>query len=339
MRPSIFVAALWLLAVFCGGAAAQEGRAGQIIDRLENANNWRDHVMIVAHRGGWKENGTIRWAENSVAGVRHSIVLGVEMVEIDVRASSDGQYVLMHDDGLDRTTSCKGEVARRSLAELKTCRLIVEGSGVVTDEVVPTLAEMLAVTKGRVLVNIDNKLGPDHIAGMVAVARGLGMEREVILKENIWNPERLARMKAVVGAAGAGIRFMPIIADDAVDDPRFIETATRAFAADVVEMVAWRGERRLLPDEAGPLFSARARAVAVRGDWHLWVNTYPIVNLPSGFVARGRGDELAVQAGFPEEVYGYWAERGATIIQTDEPRAAIDWLEKNGFRIPYGLTN
>jgi glycerophosphoryl diester phosphodiesterase len=339
MRRSIFASLALVLAAMTTPVAAEAGRTREILERLENANRWRDHVMIVAHRGGWKEDGAIRWAENSRAGVRHAIALGVEMVELDVRASKDGEYVVMHDDGLDRTTSCRGEVKQRTLAELKTCRLVIEGTGQATGEVVPTLAEMLALTRGDVLVNIDNKLGPDHIAGMIAVARGLGMADEVIVKENVWSAERLAAIRAAVGAAGPDTRFMPIIADDAVEDPRFIETATAAFAADIVEMVAWRGERRELSENAGPLFGARARAVAVRGDWHLWVNTYPIVNLPSGFVARGRGDELAVQAGFPEEVYGYWAERGATVIQTDEPKAAIEWLESNGYRIPYGLTN
>lgn len=339
-RPFIAALALGLLAAAVEMPAfAQEGRVQQILDRFENANRWRDHVMIVAHRGGWKENGVIRWAENSRAGVRHSIGLGVEIVELDVRMSGDGEFVVMHDSGLERTTDCKGEVAARTLAELRTCHLVVEGSGEVTDEVVPTLAEMLTVAKGNVLVNIDNKLGPDHIAGMVAVARGLGMEGKVILKENIFSAARLVAVKAAVADAGPGFRFMPIIADDAVEDPRFVETVTRAFAADMVEMVSWRGERSLLPSEGGALFSARMRAVAVRGDWHLWVNTYPIVNLPSGFTGRGRGDELAVQAGFPEEVFGFWAGQGATVIQTDEPKAAIEWLEQNGFRRSYGLTN
>ncbi|MDQ6434587.1 glycerophosphodiester phosphodiesterase family protein [Mesorhizobium sp. LHD-90] len=339
MRRPFIVMLLCLLATLPMPAAAQQGRTSQILDRFENANRWRDHVMVVAHRGGWKENGIIRWAENSRAGMRYAIGLGVEMVELDVRMSSDGKYVVMHDNGLERTTDCTGEVFARTVAELKTCHLKVEGSGEVTDETVPTLAEMLEVTKGQVLVNIDNKLGPDHIAGMVAVARGLGMEGEVVLKENIFSAARLAAVEAAVADAGPGFRFMPIIADDAVEDPRFVETVTRTFAADMVEMVAWRGERRLLPSEGGALFSARMRAVAARGDWHLWVNTYPIVNLPSGFTGRGRGDELAVQAGFPEEVFGFWAERGATVIQTDEPKAAIEWLEQNGMRQPYGLTN
>ena len=41
----------------------------------------------------------------------------------------------------------------------------------------------------------------------------------------------------------------------------------------------------------------------------------------------------------PEEAYGFWVDHGATIIQTDEPKAAIEWLEANGYRVPYDLTN
>jgi glycerophosphoryl diester phosphodiesterase len=75
--------------------------------------------------------------------------------------------------------------------------------------------------------------------------------------------------------------------------------------------------------------------VAARGNWHLWVNTYAIVNKAGGFLAGGRGDELAVAASMPAESFGFWVDRGATIIQTDEPQAAIAWLEGAGYRVPY----
>jgi glycerophosphoryl diester phosphodiesterase len=128
---------------------------------------------------------------------------------------------------------------------------------------------------------------------------------------------------------------MPIIADDAVRDTRFLEAATRAVDADAVELIAWRTTEDSIAATGGPLFGARVRAVAARGDWHLWVDTYAIVNKAGGMLARGRGDELAVIAGLPQETYGFWAEQGATMIQTDEPEAAIAWLTANGYRVPY----
>lgn len=335
MRLATFT--LVALVAFCGQSApgyAQSGRAAEIIQRLEHANLWRDHVLIAAHRGGWKERGITILPENSIAGIEYSIAVGAEIVEIDVRRSKDGELVVMHDSWLDRTTTCHGEVVERTVADLRQCRVVVGSTRVASDERVATLREVLQVTKGRILVNVDNKIGYEAIPAIAAVASDLGMADEIIVKENIWNRQRLDEVRAVLPQS-AGIRFLPIIADDAVEDPRFVEEITKAFEPDAAEMVAWRGERTLVPSDPGALFGSRMRAVAARGDWHIWVNTYPIVNKPSGFLARGRGDELAVAAGFPEEVYGYWAERGATIIQTDEPKAAIEWLEANGWRVPY----
>jgi glycerophosphoryl diester phosphodiesterase len=323
------------LAVSAGQAVANETRARQILDRFEHANQWRDHVMVAAHRAGSMQAGKTLYAENSITAVEGSIALGAEIVEVDIRRSKDGEFVVMHDSWLDRTTTCKGEVVKRTLAELKTCRLVVESTGAVTDETVSTLREMLTATRDRILINLDNKLDVDSLAGMIAVARELGMAEQVIVKENLWNAERIATVKAAMDAIGDGFQFMPIIADDAVRDAGFAETVSRAFSARAIELINWRAGAETLTETGGPLFSPRMRAVAVRGDWHIWADTYAIVDKPGGFLAGGRGDELAVLASLPRETYGFWVERGATIIQTDEPKAAIGWLAANGFRVPY----
>ncbi|MGB3388222.1 MAG: glycerophosphodiester phosphodiesterase family protein [Pseudaminobacter sp.] len=340
MRKMSFGAALLaFLGQLVAPASAQGADVAQVIERFENANQWRDHVMIVAHRAGWKQGGIVRRAENSLAAIRHSIELGIEMVEVDVRRTGDGELVVLHDSWLDRTTTCKGEVIKYTLAQVRSCRLVIEGAGVVTDETIPTFGEMLEAAKGRIMVNVDNKLDVRDLPEIVAVARDLGMERQVVIKQNLWNPDKIAEMKAMMSKIGQGVHFMPILADDAVRDARFMETATSSLAADAAELIVWRRDGQEMIRASGPLFDARARAAAIRGDWHLWVNTFSIVNKPGGMLAGGRGDELAVLASFPEETYGFWAEQGVTMIQTDEPEAALDWLTTNGYRVPYDLTN
>jgi glycerophosphoryl diester phosphodiesterase len=327
------------IAVIASPAFAGGTRTDQILDRFEHANLWRDHVMVVAHRGGWMEGGKVVYAENSIEGVNSAIELGVEMVEIDVRKAKDGEYVVMHDSWLDRTTTCRGEVVQRNVAELKQCMLVIEGTGKVTGESVPTLREMFAATKDRVLVNIDNKLEVDDLAGVVTIARDMEMADQVLIKQPLWNDEKISEMKRAIARMGDGVKFMPIVADDAVQDVRFLETASKTFSADAVEMIDWHRAGESMTETGGLLFGTRARAVAARGDWHLWVDTYSIVNKSGGYLAGGRGDKLAVLAGVPDEAYGFWVDHGATIIQTDEPKAAIEWLEANGYRVPYALTN
>lgn len=322
------------LAAACGQALAGETRAGQILDRFEHANQWRDHVMVAAHRAGSMQAGKTLYAENSLAAVEGSIAMGAEIVEVDIRRSKDGEFVVMHDSWLDRTTTCKGEVVKYTLAELRTCRLVIEGTRAVTNETVSTLREMLMATRDRILINLDNKLEVGDLPGMIAVARDLGMADQVIVKENLWNQGRITAVKAAMAAVG-GVQFMPIIADDAVHDAGFAETVDHAFAPRAVELINWRAGAQTLTETGGPLFSTRMRAAAVRGNWHIWADTYAIVGKPGGFLAGGRGDELAVQASLPREAWGFWADRGATIIQTDEPKAAIGWLAANGYRVPY----
>lgn len=335
MRTVLAATTSLLLALGIASASHAGPRSEQILERFENANQWRDHVMVVAHRGGGLEAGKTLYPENSIASLRGVIALGAEMVEIDIRRSKDGELIVMHDSWLDRTTDCKGEVIARTLDELRHCRLVVEGTGAVTGEPVPTLREMLAAAKGKILVNLDNKLETADLVDMVALAREMGMEEQVVVKANLWNAERVAAVKATMARVGQGFQFMPIMADDAVRDPAFVAAAGKAFAADAVEMITWRGNAEKMTETGGPLFTAKVRAASIRGNWHIWVDTHAIVNKPGGFLSGGRGDELAVAAGFPNEVFGFWAERGATMIQTDEPKAAINWLAANGYRVPY----
>ncbi|TIT89929.1 MAG: glycerophosphodiester phosphodiesterase family protein, partial [Mesorhizobium sp.] len=268
---------LWLslllsttLAVATSQSLAGETRASQILDRFEHANQWRDHVMIAAHRAGSMQAGKTLYAENSLAAVEGSIAIGAEIVEVDVRRSKDGAFVIMHDSWLDRTTTCKGEVVKYTLAELKKCRLVIEGTGTVTDEPVSTLREMLAETKDRILINLDNKLEVTDLPGMIAIARDLGMADQVIVKENLWNRQRIDAAKVALAKAGGGFQFMPILADDAVHDAAFAGEVDKAFAPRAIELIDWRNGAETLTATGGPLFSTRMRASAVRGDWHLW---------------------------------------------------------------------
>ena len=343
MRLAVLVLGL-LLSLVTGAASLApippSNRASVIYDRLIHANLNRDHVMVVAHRAGWKKEGVVVRAENSFAAIDHAVSGGVEMVELDVRRSKDDVLVIMHDETLDRTTTCRGKVADHTLAELRACRLVVEGQRTPTDEHVFTLEEAMLHARGRILINIDNKLEPEVLVEVADLARSLGMADGVLLKMAVWNVERLQLARDIRRAIGPEIAFMPILADDAVTEPAFIDRTQSSLRAPAAELVHWYRDAALpLTRNGGPLLSPLSRAAAVRNNTHLWINTYPITDRPEGMVAGGRGDYLALSTGRPEDVWGFFVDRGVTIIQTDEPEAAIAWLDAQGFRRPYDLTN
>ncbi|KFX71866.1 glycerophosphodiester phosphodiesterase [Pseudomonas taeanensis MS-3] len=73
-----------------------------------------DQPLVIAHRGG---RGL--WPENSLFAFERASALGVDMLEMDLQLSSDGELVVIHDTSLERTTNGEGPVATRSLDQLQ----------------------------------------------------------------------------------------------------------------------------------------------------------------------------------------------------------------------------
>ena len=92
--------------------------------------------LIAAHRGGAQ-----LWPENSLTAFRQAIALGVDLIELDVRLSADGQVVVIHDGTLNRTTTGSGPVDAQSAAALASLRL--KGPHGEIAEGVPTLVQVL----------------------------------------------------------------------------------------------------------------------------------------------------------------------------------------------------
>ena len=81
----------------------------------------RDHPYFklpepwaIAHRGG---RGL--WPENTLFALERAQALGVDVLDIDLRTTSDGVLVVMHDATVDRTTNAHGRVDSMALAELR----------------------------------------------------------------------------------------------------------------------------------------------------------------------------------------------------------------------------
>ena len=94
---------------------------------------------VAAHRGG-----ALLWPENSLGAFRRALALGVDYLETDVHLTADGEVVALHDATLDRTTTATGAVRRSTAATLAPVRLR-DRAGAVTDEPVPSLADVLAL--------------------------------------------------------------------------------------------------------------------------------------------------------------------------------------------------
>jgi glycerophosphoryl diester phosphodiesterase len=73
-----------------------------------------EQPLVIAHRGG---KGL--WPENSLFAFERASALGVDMLEMDLHRSNDGELVVIHDRTLERTTDGQGPVAALSLEQLQ----------------------------------------------------------------------------------------------------------------------------------------------------------------------------------------------------------------------------
>lgn len=120
-------------------------------------------TRVIAHRG-FSGNAP----ENTLAAIREAIVVGADMVEIDVTLSSDGKIVVIHDETLDRTTNGTGLVSEQAFADLEKLDAGSWFGPRFAGEPIPTLGQVLAEVNGKILLNIEIK--------SEAVERGIAAE-------------------------------------------------------------------------------------------------------------------------------------------------------------------
>jgi glycerophosphoryl diester phosphodiesterase len=109
--------------------------------------------LIAAHRGG-----ALLWPENSLTAFRGALGLGVDLVELDVHLTKDGEVVVIHDPTLERTTTGRGAVRDHTWAELGA--VTVTG---IAGERPPRLEEVLDLIRpSPVGLLLEIKAGPDR---------------------------------------------------------------------------------------------------------------------------------------------------------------------------------
>jgi glycerophosphoryl diester phosphodiesterase len=96
-------------------------------------------MLKIGHRGA---KGHV--AENTVASFAKAIELGVDLIELDVHLSKDGEVIVIHDETVDRTTNKTGLVSNFTASKLNQMGI-------------PTLREVLELVDKKCGVNIEIK--------------------------------------------------------------------------------------------------------------------------------------------------------------------------------------
>ena len=118
-----------------------------------------------AHRGDVQN-----YPENSLPGILSALMLGADVIEIDIRLTKDNIMVLMHDASLKRTTDWNAKKGMNGLPtsdqiedwtyeQLRELRLLYNGKA--TDCIIPTMYEAALLFTGRGQIHFDCKVSDE----------------------------------------------------------------------------------------------------------------------------------------------------------------------------------
>lgn len=258
--------------------------------------------MIAAHRGDWRNA-----PENSVKGFQLAAAMGVDMVEVDLKKTKDGEIVIMHDETIDRTTNGKGRPADYTLAEIQKFRL-KNGLGRATAyNAIPTLKEVMLALKGTgVKVNLDKSY--PYYREAYAILNETGTLQQALFKSEVPFDSLKTRYPDLINK----ITYMPVVNLDKPEAKKVITDYLKGMKPFAFELIFTRDTSAILTNNT---FITKTGA-------KVWINSlWASLN-------GGHDDDLAVDQDNKKDSWDWILAHGATVIQTDRPQLMLEYLRK-----------
>ena len=293
-------------------AAAEPTRTELLRQKLASGD--RNYVFVAMHRGDWRN-----YPENSRDAILSCIKLGADIVELDARMTKDGHFVLLHDDRLDRTSNGKGKVKDHTLAEIKKLKLKANQGGknaAVTDYEILTLEEALALTRGKILVNIDKFTAHPH--EILDTVKRIGALKEVLVKSTHSAEQAKGLFKEYWTNVESGeLLYMPVVQfcwgrqDHAAKIlPTWLAIEPRATSMYEICLES----EKFLPE--------LKKVAQAKGAPRIWINTM------WEMLDAKHEDKKALKD--PDANWGWCIREGATMLQTDYGKEMLEYLTRIG---------
>jgi hypothetical protein len=131
--------------------------------------------FLFAHRGI-----SAYYPENTRESIEAAKMQGFKGLEIDIRKSSDNEFILFHDEDCSRLLGISGKICDLSTAQIKEHHLIFNNTQ--SASTVITLKEMLDEYKDDFIFYFDMKLkGFDDADDLVGIIQSYGIARSSII--------------------------------------------------------------------------------------------------------------------------------------------------------------
>lgn len=265
----------------------------------------REKLLLVAHRGSFAGNIPC----NTIAAYEAALRQGADMIEIDLNYTADGKLVVFHPKMERPQLGFVGNINNYDWDFVKQLRYI-NTDDVQTQFGINTLDEVLEQFKGRCYINIDKFwVKPKEISEIV---RRHGMTDQILGKTSV-KPQYLD----IVEAYCADIPYMAVVKSE------------EEIALARARKINYIGTEVLFREDTSPLCTPEFIERQHKENLLVWCNS--IVYNHKDVLAGGHSDDRAY-LGDPEGSWGWIADRGFDLMQTDHMLEASLFLEKTGRR-------
>jgi glycerophosphoryl diester phosphodiesterase len=150
----------------------------------------RTRPYLMAHRGN-----RVSCPENTLAAFGRAIEEGADILETDLHLTADGVFVCIHDATVDRTTDGSGEVAGKTLGEIRALNAAHGRAGFAVERI-PTLAEMAVLLPADVALALELK-SDRFLEPQICRALAAELDRTGIRARTVVLSFSMARIQAV----------------------------------------------------------------------------------------------------------------------------------------------
>lgn len=304
-----------------GSALAAQKPLTSVDSLLEELADPRStYVFVAAHRGGWERDWENRAPENSLANIDKAVRMGFDLYETDIRQSSDGELVIMHDGTVDRTTNGSGRVGDLTLAQLKQLRLRYS-NGRLSDELVPTFEEFLVRGNRRILFKADYRADLETLPEAVRLLQKHDMLGHVLFRFT-WSEETARALHELIEA---GMPFHPNLILFRTRNAAEVRAAVARFDLSTIEVAEQDRIARL-----GRKLAHRLRLGGVEE----WLDRRDMSSEAAEAVraAREAGVLLVTHSSGGPSEWRRLMEHGFRMFHTQRPELMTRWLREQGLR-------
>ena len=261
-------------------------------------------VLVAAHRGS--NAGNI--PPNSIAAFDIALKDGADVLEMDLFQSVDGEIFIFHTgmepSHLDRHI----HIEQYTAEEIRQMRLC-NSDLIQTFLPVNSFDDVLEHLKGKCKLNLDRSI--KILEPVMEVVKKHGMEDQILMKSDP-SDDSLKRIEAYAPT----IDYMPIFMEE-------------DHASEKIEQmnINYIGAELVFKTEASPIAQESYLEMQKKKGRILWSNA--ILYSSRVPLAGGHTDDISL-VDDPDKGWGWLADKGFDIIQTDWAKHCVDYLkEKN----------